>query len=114
MTKRKNSTTRIAMPVDKFYSKFLRNGIIKFPTPSGECSYSDYLLAGEKQGKEPPEWSINKLLYNYACLYKSCANMEDDINTVLTSYRNILDELGKENPNNELYILHTKHKPSKT
>jgi hypothetical protein len=40
--------------------------------------------------------------------------MEDDINTVLTSYRNILDELGKENPNNELYILHTKHKPSKT
>ena len=114
MTKRKNSTTRIAIPVDKFYSKFLRNGIIKFPTPSGECSYSDYLLACEKQGKEPPEWSINKLLYNYACLYKSCANMEDDINTVLTSYRNILHELGKENLNNELYILHTKHKPSKT
>ena len=49
--KKKNFFTRIAIPVDKFYSKFLCNGIIKFPTPSGECSYSDYLLACEKQGK---------------------------------------------------------------
>ncbi len=53
--------------------------------------------------------TIPKLLYNYGCLYKTIGTLEDDLNIVYEAYKTTLEELGKENPNNELYILRTKH-----
>jgi len=49
------------------------------------------------------------LLYNYGCLYKTIGNLEDDLNVVYEAYKSTLEELGKENPNNKLYILRSKH-----
>ena len=93
--RRRNTTTKRAIPTHKFYSAFLRNGICKFPRPEGQ--------------PEPKEMTVEKLLYNYGCLYHTIGKLEDDISILFEAYDSTLEELGKENPNNELYILRSKH-----
>ena len=55
------------------------------------------------------EGTVEKLLYNYGCLYHTIGKLEDDISILFEAYDSTLEELGKENPNNELYILRSKH-----
>ena len=109
--KEKRNTTRkkVAIPMHKFYSAFLRNGTIKMGKESGDCTLGDFYNEMIKNKKEPTKMTIPKLLYNYGCLYKTIGNLEDDLNVVYEAYKSTLEELGKENPDNKLYILRSKH-----
>ena len=107
--RRRNTTTKRAIPTHKFYSAFLRNGICKFPRPEGQLSYGDILQMVAEGKPEPKEMTVEKLLYNYGCLYHTIGKLEDDISILFEAYDRTLEELGKENPNNELYILRSKH-----
>ena len=72
-------------------------------------SYGDILQMVAEGKPEPKEMTVEKLLYNYGCLYHTIGKLEDDINVLFEAYDSTLIELGKENPNNELYILRSKH-----
>ena len=93
----------------KFYSAFLRNGLIKLGQGEEDCTLGQFYNEMMKTGKEPTKMNIPKLLYNYGCMYKTIGNLEDDLNVVYEAYKSTLEELGKENPNNKLYILRSKH-----
>ena len=95
--------------MDKFYGAFLRNGLIKMGQGEEDCTLGKFYNEMIETGKEPTKMTIPKLLYNYGCLYKTIGNLEDDLNVVYEAYKSTLEELGKENPNNELYILRSKH-----
>ena len=108
--RRRNTTTKRAIPTHKFYSAFLRNGVCKFPTPEGQYSYGDILQMVAEGKPEPKEMTVEKLLYNYGCLYKTLGEIHKDLDVVYEAYKRAMRELGRENPNNELYILHNKGK----
>ena len=110
--KPKKNTTRkkVAIPMHKFYSAFLRNGLIKMGQGEEDCTLGKFYNEMIETGKEPTKMTIAKLLYNYGCLYKTLGEIHKDLDVVYEAYKRAMRELGKENPNNELYILHNKGK----
>ena len=110
--KPKKNTTRkkVAIPMDKFYGAFLRNGLIKMGQGEEDCTLGKFYNEMIETGKEPTKMTIAKLLYNYGCLYKTLGEIHKDLDVVFEGYKRAMRELGKENPNNELYILHNKGK----
>ena len=110
--KPKKNTTRkkVAIPMDKFYGAFLRNGLIKMGQGEEDCTLGKFYNEMIETGKEPTKMTIAKLLYNYGCLYKTLGEIHKDLDVVFEGYKRAMKELGKENPNNELYILHNKGK----
>ena len=59
-----------------FHSKFLKNGLctIETPTYTDIKIRNDIEMTNNKRYFQPKEWNLNKLLYNYDCLWHLTSN----------------------------------------
>ena len=84
---------------NKFHKKLLDNGTLVISRKEGNYTYTDCKIRNEiemtkfKKWFQPKKWNIEKLMYNYDCIFHIWNNSQKTDNQLLKLYKRHITDL---------------------
>jgi hypothetical protein len=95
---------------NKFHKKLLENGSLRINRTGGDYTYTDCKIRNDiemtkfKKYFQPKKWNIEKLLYNYDCIFHIWNNAQNTDNNLIKLYKKHITDLYR------WYEVNSKHR----